>query len=155
MAQLQNLTNEQIISFLQEDRDILIPFYTTREQIDQIMGMQLTSDEWLRMCENIQDVFAPHLQDNLFNELSYLTEQDEFLLDETFLNTNRPKTIYQEIVEQDEENSVNLTLSAMQLKVIYNILIDTPFDSAHTIAGETLKVLKENNFDRQSQGLPF
>jgi hypothetical protein len=155
MTQLQNLTNDQIISFLQEDRDILIPFYTTREKIDEVMGTQLTGDEWLRECENIQDVFGTHLQENLLDELSYQNERDEILFDEAFLNTSRPKTIYQEIVEQDEENSVNLTLSAMQLKVIYNILMDTPFDSAHNIAGETLKVLKENNFDRESEGLPF
>jgi hypothetical protein len=155
MTQLQNLTNDQIISFLQEKRDILIPFYTTREKIDEVMGTQLSSDEWLRECENIQDVFGTHLQENLLDELSYQSERDEIFLDETFLNTSRPKTIYQEIVEQDEENIVNLTLSAMQLKVIYNILMDTPFESAHQIAQETLKVLKDNEFDKESEGLPF
>lgn len=155
MTQLQNLTNDQIISFLQEKRDILIPFYTTREKIDEVMGTQLTGDEWLRECENIQDVFGTHLQENLLDELSYQSEGYEIFLDETFLSTNRPKTIYQEIVEQDEDNIVNLTLSASQLKVIHNILMDTPFESAHQIAQETLKVLKDNGFDKESEGLPF
>lgn len=77
------------------------------------------------------------------------------LYDATSHTSATPRPIYQEIVEQDEVNRVNLTLSATDLKVIYNILVDTPFESAHQIAEKTLNSLKEHSFDRESEGLPF
>ena len=155
MTNLKNLTNDQIISFLQEERNILIPFYTTREKIDEVMGTQLTSDEWLRECENIQDVFGTHIQENLLDKLSYVSDQQEMLLDATSYSPVTPRPIYQEIVEQDEENRVDLTLSATDLKVIHNILVDTPFDTAKKIAQDIVLTLKDDSFDKESEGLPF
>jgi len=119
------------------------------------MGTQLTSDEWLRECENIQDVFGTHLQENLLDELSYVSDQQEMLLDATSYTPVTPRPIYQEIVEQDEENMVDLTLSATDLKVIHNILVDTPFDTAKKIAQDIVLTLKDYSFDKESEGLPF
>jgi len=155
MTQFKNLTTDQIISFLQEERDILIPFYTTREQIDEVMKAQLTNDEWLRECENIQEVFGVHLEMNLLDELSYVADQEEMVIEATSYIATTPRRIYQEIVPEDEENSVDLTLSATNLKVIYNILIDTPFETAQKIAQDIVQTLKDYSFDKESQGLPF
>lgn len=155
MTNLKNLTNDQIISFLQGERNILIPFFTTRGQIDSVMGTQMTNDEWMHECENIQDVFGSHLEQNLLDELSYVSDQEEMLLEATSYTPATPKPIYQEIVEQDEENLVDLTLSATQLKVIHNILVDTPFETAKEIAKDIVQALKDNSFDKESEGLPF
>lgn len=156
MTQLQNLTNDQIISYLQENRNILIPFYTTREEVDHWMDTQLTSDEWLRECENIQDVFGPQLKENLLQELSYVSDQAEILLDATSYIELTPRPNYQEIVQQDEDNRVDLTLSAADLKVIHNILVERGFETANEIAQDIVSALKDNSFDNQLKGgLPF
>lgn len=155
MTQLQNLTNDQIISFLQEKRDILIPFYTTREKIDEVMGTQLTGDEWLRECENIQDVFGPHLKENLLQELDYVSDHAEMLLAATSHIPLIPRPIYQEIVQQDEDNRVDLTLSAADLKVIHNILVDRGFETANEIAQDIVLVLKANSLYNECEDLPF
>lgn len=64
---------------------------------------------------------------------------------------------YQHVIPTDRETTVEVTIKVSDLKYVYNLLIETPVEMVgyHSVAEDLLQVLKDNQFEQESNPLPF